>query len=247
MGGAVSYAKRAFSREQEHKWLMTGLDAVGKTSILYKMKGGEVKTTIPTIGFNVEQCVYGNSVEFTAWDVGGRDKIRPLLRHFYGIITAIVFVVDSGERERLEFSKDELAKILCEDENNGKPLLVFANKQDLPDAMTVQEVTEGLGLHSLRDRHWYIQGTSALTGDGIVEGFSWLKGTAERVRSGRVQTFAKVATPAVAGAPTARPAEAGSVDAGKGGSDHDSVADSESTADTETPEGIARLAEVAAN
>ena len=59
-----------------------GLDAAGKTTILYKLKLGEVVTTIPTIGFNVETVEYKN-ISFTVWDVGGQDKIRPLWRHYF--------------------------------------------------------------------------------------------------------------------------------------------------------------------
>ena len=61
---------------------MVGLDAAGKTTILYKLKLGEIVTTIPTIGFNVETVDYKN-ISFTVWDVGGQDKIRPLWRHYY--------------------------------------------------------------------------------------------------------------------------------------------------------------------
>lgn len=53
---------------------MVGLDAAGKTTILYRLKLGEVVTTIPTIGFNVETISYKN-VDFTVWDVGSRDKV----------------------------------------------------------------------------------------------------------------------------------------------------------------------------
>ena len=53
--------------------LMNGLDAAGKTTILYKLKLGEVVTTIPTIGFNVESLQYRN-VNFTVWDVGGENN-----------------------------------------------------------------------------------------------------------------------------------------------------------------------------
>ena len=61
-----------------------GLDAAGKTTILYKLKLGEIVTTIPTIGFNVETVEYKN-ISFTVWDVGGQDKIRPLWRHYFQV------------------------------------------------------------------------------------------------------------------------------------------------------------------
>jgi len=80
--------------------LMVGLDAAGKTTILYKLKLGEVVTTIPTIGFNVETVEYKN-ISFTVWDVGGQDKIRPLWRHYYQNTQGIIFVVDCNDRERV--------------------------------------------------------------------------------------------------------------------------------------------------
>ena len=79
---------------------MVGLDAAGKTTILYKLKLGENINTIPTIGFNVEQVAYKN-ISFTVWDVGGQDKIRALWRHYYSGCQGIIYVVDSLDRERM--------------------------------------------------------------------------------------------------------------------------------------------------
>jgi len=183
MGLAFStFWSRLFGKK-EMRILMVGLDAAGKTTILYKLKLGEVVTTIPTIGFNVETVEYKN-ISFTVWDVGGQDKIRPLWRHYYQNTQGIIFVVDSNDRDRVDDSKDyehsakeELNRMLAEDELRDAVLLVFANKQDLPNAMKVQEVTERLGLNKLRNRQWYIQGCSAPTGDGLYEGLDWLSNT----------------------------------------------------------------------
>lgn len=90
-----------------------GLDAAGKTTILYKLKLGEVVTTIPTIGFNVETVEYKN-VNFTVWDVGGQDKIRPLWRHYYQNTQGLIFVVDSNDRDRIGEAREELTKMLAE-------------------------------------------------------------------------------------------------------------------------------------
>ena len=79
---------------KEMRILMVGLDAAGKTTILYKLKLGEIVTTIPTIGFNVETVEYKN-ISFTVWDVGGQDKIRPLWRYYFQNTQGIIFVVDS--------------------------------------------------------------------------------------------------------------------------------------------------------
>jgi len=169
--------------KKEMRILMVGLDAAGKTTILYKLKLGEVVTTIPTIGFNVETVEYKN-ISFTVWDVGGQDKIRPLWRHYYQNTQGIIFVVDSNDRDRIDESnssehsaKEELHRMLAEDELRDAILLVFCNKQDLPNAMSVAEVTERLGLNQIRNRQWYIQATCATTGDGLYEGLDWLSNT----------------------------------------------------------------------
>jgi ADP-ribosylation factor protein 1 len=162
--------------KKEMRILMVGLDAAGKTTILYKLKLGEVVTTIPTIGFNVETVEYKN-IQFTVWDVGGQDKIRPLWRHYFQNTQGIIFVVDSNDRDRIVEAREELQRMLNEDELRDAILLVFANKQDLPNAMNAAEITDKLGLHSLRQRAWYIQSTCATSGDGLYEGLEWLATT----------------------------------------------------------------------
>jgi len=169
-------------KRDEMKAVMVGLDAAGKTTILYQLKSGEVVTTIPTIGMNVETVESSRMntiVNFTAWDVGGRDKIRPLWRHYYKMVNSIVFVVDSNDRDeyRLEEAQDELQKMLSEDDLQGMPLLVFANKQDLPNAMSVDEVVNELQLNRIRGRQWHVQASCARTGDGLKEGLDWLSNT----------------------------------------------------------------------
>jgi len=174
----LSFAK-LFSRlfnKPEMRILMVGLDAAGKTTILYKLKLGEIVTTIPTIGFNVETVEYKN-ISFTVWDVGGQDKIRPLWRHYFQNTQGVIFVVDSNDRDRVSEANDELQKMLSEDELRDAVLLVFANKQDLPNAMTVLEITDRLNLQALRSRKWYIQATCATSGDGLYEGLDWLSNT----------------------------------------------------------------------
>jgi len=176
MGLAFSSIWQRMFGKMEMRILMVGLDAAGKTTILYKLKLGEVVTTIPTIGFNVETVEYKN-ISFTVWDVGGQDKIRPLWRHYYQNTQGLIFVVDSNDRDRAEDAREELTKMLNEDEMKDAVLLVFANKQDLPNAMPAAEVTDKLGLHNLRSRQWFIQSACATTGDGLYEGLDWLSRT----------------------------------------------------------------------
>merc|ERR1712029_1002107 len=131
MGNLFSNIWKRMVGTREMRILMVGLDAAGKTTILYKLKLGEVVNTIPTIGFNVETVEYKN-ISFNVWDVGGQDKIRLLWRHYY------------------------------------------TNTQGLPGALTCPEITDKLGLHTIRGRTWFIQSTCAVRGDGLYEGLDWL-------------------------------------------------------------------------
>lgn len=173
MGNVFAALFKGLFGKKEMRILMVGLDAAGKTTILYKLKLGEIVTTIPTIGFNVETVEYKN-ISFTVWDVGGQDKIRPLWRHYFQNTQGLIFVVDSNDRERIGEAREELMRMLAEDELRDAVLLIFANKQDLPNAMNAAEITDKLGLHSLRNRNWYIQATCATSGDGLYEGLDWL-------------------------------------------------------------------------
>ena len=130
MGGFQSLFQRLSSKKKLGPFhiLMVGLDTAGKTTILYKLKIGEIVTTKPTISFNVETVEYKN-ISFTVWDVGGQDKIRPLWRHYFQNTQGLIFVVDSNDRERIGEAKEELNRMIQEDELREAALLIFANKQ----------------------------------------------------------------------------------------------------------------------
>ncbi|KAK7896718.1 hypothetical protein WMY93_022043 [Mugilogobius chulae] len=179
MGLTISSVFSRLFGKKQMRILMVGLDAAGKTTILYKLKLGEIVTTIPTIGFNVETVEYKN-ICFTVWDVGGQDKIRPLWRHYFQNTQGLIFVVDSNDRERIREAEEELTKMIQEDELKDAVILVFANKQDLPNAMGVSELTDKLHLHSRRDKTWYIQATCATQGTGLYEGLDWLSSELEK-------------------------------------------------------------------
>ncbi|XP_053340135.1 ADP-ribosylation factor 4-like isoform X1 [Clarias gariepinus] len=153
--------------------LMLGLDAAGKTTVFYQLKLGEVVTTFPTIGFNVETVEYKNS-SFTVWDVGGQSALRPLWRHYYPNTMGLIFVVDSSDCERIQEAALELQMMLKKDALRDAALLVLANKQDLPNAMPVHDMTEKLGLHAMKGRSWYVQPTCATNATGLYEGLDWL-------------------------------------------------------------------------
>lgn len=166
------FSKLIWSKK-EIRILILGLDNAGKTTLLYRLKIGEVVTTIPTIGFNVESVTYKN-LNFNVWDLGGQTSIRPYWRCYYANTAAVVFVVDSTDIERLSTAADELSAMLSEEELRDAALLVFANKQDQPGAKGAGEISEALKLGQLKDRNWSIMACSAIDGRGVNEGMDWL-------------------------------------------------------------------------
>ncbi len=88
--------------------------------------------------------------------MGGQTSIRPYWRCYYANTDAIMYVVDSQDRDRVSIAKEELVAMLEEEELKNAALLVIANKQDMPGAMSVTEVSDFLGLTSLKSRQWTI-------------------------------------------------------------------------------------------
>ncbi|XP_055955764.1 ADP-ribosylation factor 6 [Patella vulgata] len=162
-------ALTAFSGSDPARILMLGLDAAGKTTVLYKLKLNETVCTIPTIGFNVETVSPVKGVTFTVWDVGGQEKIRTLWRHYYQNAQGLVYVVDSADVTRMAEAKEELHAICKDIQMEGVPVVIVANKQDLPGALKTSEIADQLDMMSFRDRKWYVQGSCAKTGEGIYE------------------------------------------------------------------------------
>jgi ADP-ribosylation factor protein 1 len=175
---AMDNLANSFTGLKDSRILMVGLDAAGKTTILYKLKMNETVNTIPTIGFNVETLLYKN-INLTVWDVGGQDKIRKLWRHYFTNTDAIIYVVDSNDRERLAEAREELQSLIDDDELRGVPTLVLANKQDLPQAAKPDELATQLGLHKITGRSWFIQPCVGTDGTGLTDGLDWL---AEAIR-----------------------------------------------------------------
>jgi len=178
MGGLISYFRGLFGT-REMRILILGLDGAGKTTILYRLQVGEVVTTIPTIGFNVEQVTYKN-LKFQVWDLGGQTSIRPYWRCYYSNTDAIIYVVDSADRDRMGISKQELVSMLEEEELKSAILVVLANKQDIPGCLSLADVHKSLGLDLLKSRTFQIFKTSAIKGEGLEEAMEWLANTLQQ-------------------------------------------------------------------
>ena len=132
--------KNAASEEQSNKKvLFLGLDNAGKSTLLFQLKDKAFRDTVPTVGLNVEQISY-RGLSLTMWDVSG--QATRLWKHYFDKINAIIFVVDASDRERIQKAQEELHRVISDEELAGAPVLVFANKQDVPGAMTEEEMYE---------------------------------------------------------------------------------------------------------
>lgn len=174
MGALFSSLAALFTSHREYKLIIVGLDNAGKTTALYKLHLGSVVMTSPTIGSSVEMVKHKN-VSFEVWDLGGQTTLRQTWSSYYVNTAAVILMVDSTDRERIAAVKDELFRLLGEESlQPSSGVLILANKQDLPDAMTVMELTDALQLHAVKGKQWHVQPSCALTGEGLKEGLDWV-------------------------------------------------------------------------
>ncbi|XP_044290307.1 ADP-ribosylation factor-like protein 14 [Varanus komodoensis] len=181
---------KQFKAEQAHI-LMLGLDSAGKSTLLYKLKFDDVFLTSPTVGFNVEMIETRENIAITLWDVGGQHKMRTAWSSYLENIHSLVYVVDSSDKWRLEESKKELEVILKNDKTKNVPLVVLANKQDIPGALDAEEITKRLNIKKhCHDRNWYVQPCCAITGDGLLEAMKKVTSFAKAHMKSQQEAFA---------------------------------------------------------
>jgi ADP-ribosylation factor-like protein 2 len=162
--GLMTILRKVKMKEREMRVLMLGLDNAGKTTVVKQLKGEDVRSVSPTLGFDICTMAHG---EYTIniWDVGGQQTIRAYWRNYFEATDAIVWVVDSADISRIAACRAELETVLNEERLAGASLLVLANKQDLAGAVDAPSIAALLGLNSDaigRKRHWHVVPCSAV-------------------------------------------------------------------------------------
>ncbi|KAA8582490.1 hypothetical protein FQN60_006161 [Etheostoma spectabile] len=142
---------------------------MGLLTILKKMKQKEREMRLLMLGLD-------NAGKTTILKkFNGEDKsLRSYWRNYFESTDGLVWVVDSADRLRLEDCRQELSSLLLEERLAGATLLVFANKQDLPGALSKEAIREALALDEIKSHHWCIIGCSAVTGENLLAGVDWL-------------------------------------------------------------------------
>lgn len=166
--------RKTKAREKELRLLLLGLDAAGKTTFVERLNGKEIDGVAPTLGFKIYPFSF-QGFRLSVWDIGGQRTIRAFWRHYFESTDGLIWVVDSADLERLNICKEELHRLLKEERLAGIPVLILANKQDVPSALSSIQIQEALQLESLAtSRHWAVMPCSAKKGTGLLEGISWL-------------------------------------------------------------------------
>ena len=128
--------------------------------------------TTPTIGSNVEEISY-NNVKLQAWDLGGQESTRSVWDVYFVGTDAIIYVIDTHDTN-YEESKNQFYKLLENEALKNAVILIYANKQDLSGAKSVNEIIQIYEFNSIKDHVWNIQPCSAQTGEGLITGMKWL-------------------------------------------------------------------------
>ncbi|XP_030903588.1 ADP-ribosylation factor-like protein 11 [Melopsittacus undulatus] len=156
-------------RKRDARVVMLGLDLAGKSTLLYKLKSGQAVETCPTVGFNVESLQTPCGVSFTLWDIGGQGSLRPSWPDYLEDTDTLIFVLDSTDTARLPEAAAALEDALSHPGMAGIPILLLANKQDMPGALAPAELGEKLCWGQLARHRWVLRGCSAHTGQGLQE------------------------------------------------------------------------------
>jgi len=161
--------------ETELRILMLGLDNAGKTTILKSLASESIDNIAPTQGFNIKSLSQ-SGFKLNVWDIGGQRAIREYWSNYYEASDALVYVIDSSDEGRVREADEQFAELLQDETLGNIPVLIFANKQDIGEALSPEEIEASLAQSSgfLAGRYHTYQACSAVTGEGLEDGMGWL-------------------------------------------------------------------------
>jgi len=159
--------------------LLLGLDNAGKTTLLHKLSTGDLRPFPPTDRPRQDSFVTNTGLSFEAWDLGGHEAVRHLWEDFVCTeVSAVLFLIDAGDPERLEEAGYELDALVGEKVLAGIPIALLLNKCDLDTAQSNDVVCKAIDYGHLKE----VQGAdkmkifriSVLKGEGYQDAFRWI-------------------------------------------------------------------------
>lgn len=165
---------RSLFWKEEMELTLVGLQNSGKTTFVNVIASGQfTEDMIPTVGFNMRKITKGN-VTIKLWDIGGQPRFRSMWERYCRGVNAIVFMVDAADEEKLEASRNELGQLLDKPQLDGIPVLVLANKKDLPGALDERQLIERMNLSAIQNREICCYSISCKEKDNIDITLQWL-------------------------------------------------------------------------
>ncbi|PRP79282.1 ADP-ribosylation factor-like protein 13B-like [Planoprotostelium fungivorum] len=187
-------------KQNKHMTIVViGVNNAGKTTLLTALKGDNPDLVTPTVGFSNQEVTYGR-VKLNIFDLGGAENFRGIWKHYYAEVFGAIYVLDSTDKKSLEVSKNCLLELVKDPRFEGKPILILANKRDLPNASTVDDISREMELDQLQLPSYRILSCRALTKEGdpiddnITRGVRWLVDSIDtqyRSLFGRVEAKAR--------------------------------------------------------
>ena len=172
-------------RKEERKIIIVGIDNAGKSTTLEQLrksftgKGMDLDKIPPTIGLNIGRFTI-NGVVAICWDVGGQLGLRQLWINYFEEVDAILFVMDSSDRQRFTEASAALDSALSNPSLAGKPLLFLANKQDKEDSVPIEELVNSFKLEAISGRAVRWVKCSARQNENLEEPIRWIVDEAVR-------------------------------------------------------------------
>ena len=132
--------------QKNAKIVFMGLDNAGKTTLLHMLTHDKMTQSPPTFHPGSEEFTVGNC-KIKAFDLGGHETARKVWDNYHSTADAVIYLIDTADRERFQEAKIELDKLLAIEGMQNTPFLILGNKIDISGAASEQELRHLMGLH----------------------------------------------------------------------------------------------------
>jgi GTP-binding protein SAR1 len=162
--------------QKEANLLLLGLDNAGKTTLLHRLATTQIRPFPPTDRPRQDRFRLAN-ILFQAFDLGGHEAVRHLWQDYVPQVSAVLFLVDAADAERIEEAGYELDALVSDGVVTDLPLAILLNKCDLEEAGDTSEILRKLEYSNLQETmndKVQVFRISVLNGEGYEQAFRWI-------------------------------------------------------------------------